>query len=111
MAFGKLDLRVGAARRVDVADQGQDRVVVRGEGELRLATLGELAILRDNASDPLQLSPEEDRLIFLGEVAVLALQLGEPRVLLDPDRVAPGEVEPHLQVADVRGRELRIHRP
>src|SRR5260370_15378941 len=91
-----------------MAEQGQDRVVVRREGELGLAALSELAVLRHDAPDALQLRREQDRLVLFYEVAVLPLQLREARVLLDPHRVAPGEVEPHLQVADVWRRELGV---
>ena len=107
----QLDLRVGAARGVDVADQGQDRVVVGRERELGLAAVGELSVLRNHGADALELRREKERLVVLREVAVLALQLRQPRVGLDPHRVAPGEVEPHLEVADVFARELGIGGP
>ena len=111
VALGQLDLRVGAACRVDVADERQDRVVVRRERELSLAPLRELAVLRDDAADALQLRREKDRLVLFGEVAVLALELGQAGVVLDPHRVAPGEVEPQLEVTDVVVGELGVRRP
>ena len=85
-------------------------MVVGREGELRLAAVGELAILGDDAADALELSREEDRLVLLAEVTVLALQLGKSRIGLDPDGVAPREVEPDLEVAYVIVRELRVRR-
>ena len=106
----QLDLRVGATRGVHVADQRQDRVVIRRKGELGLLALGELAIFGDDAADPLQLRGEQDALVFVGEVAILALQLRQVRIVLDPHRVAPGEVEPNLQVADIGDGELGIDR-
>src|SRR5436190_2158849 len=104
MALGELDLEVGAARRVDVAYQRQDRMVVRRESKLGLPAVGELAVFRDHAPDALELCLEEDPLVLLVEVPVFALELGEAPVVLDPDGIAPRQVEPHLEVADIGGR-------
>ena len=110
MALGELDLGVGAARRVDVAYQRQDRMVVRRESKLGLPAVGELAVFRDHAPDALELCLEEDPLVLLVEVPVFALELGEAPVVLDPDGIAPRQVEPHLEVADIGGRVLRVGR-
>ena len=111
VTLGELDLGVGAARRVDMADQRKDRVVVGREGQLRLTALRHLAVFRDDAADALELRLKEDRLVLVGEVTVLALQLGKAWVGFHPDRVAPREVEPDLEVADVLVRELGVRRP
>ncbi len=111
VVFRQLDLRVGDARRVHVGKERKDRVVVGREGELDLPSVGELAVLGNDLLHHVELSREERLLVRFGEISVLALQLGEPRVRLHPDRVAPGEVEPHLEVANVLGRELRVDRP
>ena len=74
VAMGQLDAGRGSAGRVDVADQGQDRVVVGRRGELDLAGLGHLPVLWDHAPHHLQLGVEENRLVGLGEVAVLGLE-------------------------------------
>src|SRR5437667_12781483 len=106
--FGKLNLRVRAARGVDVTDQRQDRVVIRRESQLCLSAISELAVFRDDAANPLQLRSKQNRLVVFGEVAVLALELGQPWIGLYPHGIAPGEAEPHLEVADVGVSELCI---
>jgi len=93
-----------------VTDQRQDRVVIRRESQLCLSAISELAVFRDDAANPLQLRSKQNRLVVFGEVAVLALELGQAWVLFDPNRIAPREVEPDLEVADVGDGELCIGR-
>ena len=85
-------------------------MVVRRESKLGLPAVGELAVFRDHAPDALELCLEEDPLVLLVEVPVFALELGEAPVVLDPDGIAPRQVEPHLEVADIGGRVLRVGR-
>jgi hypothetical protein len=108
VAVGKLDLRIGGARRVDVGQQREDGVVVRREGQLGLSAVGQLAVFRDDLGHDLHLGLEERFLVGLGEVAIPPLQLGQPGIRLGPGRVAPREVEPDLEVAHVLGGELRL---
>src|SRR5438034_8867929 len=48
VALWKLKLWIGGPRRVDMAQKWKDRVVVRREGELSLAAVGELPIFGDH---------------------------------------------------------------
>ena len=108
----QLDSGRGGAGGVDVADEGQDGVVVGRRRQFDLARLGHLAVLRDHAPQHLQLGGEEDALVGLGELAVLCLQGREAGVAVDPGGVAPGEVGPDLEVADVFCREgVRLRGP
>src|SRR6266550_6132348 len=111
MPLRQLDLGVGAARGVDMADERKDGVVVRREGELRLPTLCKLAVLGDYGADAFELRGKKDRLVVLTEVTVLALQLRQPRVGFNPNGIAPCEVEPDLEVADVLVGELGVWQP
>ena len=94
-----------------MAEERKDGVVVGGERQLRLAALSQLAVLGDDLRHHLVLGLEEGELVLLGEVAVLSLQLREARLIVHPHRIAPGEVEPDLQIADLLGRELSVERP
>src|SRR5438034_6463600 len=107
----QLDMRVGASRGVDVADEWKDGVVVGRKRQLRLPTLRKLAVLGDHAADTLELRGKKDRLVVLREVTVLALQLRESRVRFNPNGIAPREVEPDLEIADVLVGELGIRQP
>jgi len=99
--LGKLDLRIGSAGRVDVDQKWEDRVVVGREGQLGLAAISQLPVLRDDLLHHLHLRLEERFLVRFQVLAVLPLQLREPRIGLGPCRIAPREVEPDLQVPHV----------
>ena len=104
----ELDLGIGGPRRLDVDQERQDRVVVRREGQLGLAAVGQLPILRDDLLHDLHLRLEERLLVRLREIAILPLQLRQPGIGFGPCRVAPREVEPDLQVEHVLVGELRV---
>ena len=108
--LGELDLRVRRARRVDVAQQREDRMVIRREGQLGLPPVGQLPVLRDDLGHDLGLGFEQRLFVPLREVAILPLKLGQARIGIDPYRVAPREVEPDLEVADLLGAELLVER-
>ena len=108
--LGELDLRVRGARRIDMAQQRQDRVVIRREGQFGLPPVGQLPVLRNDLGHDLGLGFEQRLFVPLREVAVLALQVRQARVGIDPYRIAPREVEPDLEVADLLGAELLVER-
>ena len=71
-------------------------MVIGREGQLRLPPLGELAVLGDDPRHHVVLRVEERALVLLAEVAVPSLELRNARIGVDPDGIAPGEVEPDL---------------
>ena len=89
------------ARDADVGDQRQDRVVGRAGDQLRLAALLDFAVSRQDLAHQLELRAEDRLLVSLGIVAALAHQLADDGIALDHLRTDPGEVEPHLQVAQL----------
>ncbi len=79
-----------------------------GEGrhrDLDLAAVLQFAVDGDHLVHQPQMLVEHDLLIFLGKALSLLGQSGQRR-FGQPCGVGPGQVEQHLQVAEVVGREV-----
>ncbi len=88
-----------------VPQQRQDRVVEGGRGEFDLPARGELLVNRNHALQDFLLLVEEPGLFAFGVAAALRAELAQFAVLIEGQLVNPGEVAPHLQVANVAGRK------
>ena len=84
-----------------VEQERQDRVEIGRRGQFDLARLGEPAVQRQDLPQDLQVLVEHALLFRLREVAALGEQFAQGRILLEGERVDPGEVEPDLQVPEV----------
>ena len=107
----KADLGYGGPGGLQVDQQRQDRVVVGREGELDLPSAGQLGVLGYHPPDQAELGFEEHLLVLLREALVFGLELGQAGVAVDPSGVDPGQVGPHLEVADVLLQEGLILGP
>ena len=96
----QLDSGQGFPGGVDVAQQGQDGVVVRGRRYLDLAAGAGLLVQREDFLQELPLDLQQLPLVLLGEVPALPDERLDLRLRLEVV-AAPGEVEPDLEVAQV----------
>jgi len=76
-------------------------MVERRRGQLDLPALGKLAVQRHHLPQNLDVPVKQELLVILGEIAALDLQFLQLGVALEGERVDPGEVEQHLQIAQV----------
>ncbi len=109
------DAGEGAARGVGVAEEREDRVVVRGRRELDLAALGEPPPARDDLAHDPPLGGEDVLDVLPGVAAPLRGEGAEPLVVGEGAEAHPGEVEVELQVrqllvAERRGDAREVHR-
>jgi hypothetical protein len=71
-----------------------------------LPALGRVAVLGDDAAQQFELDGAERRLVLFGETAAPGDERPDPFVTFEVIRIDPGKLVPHLQVAQVFGREV-----
>ena len=98
---GEIHVGHRLARQPLVEEQGEDRVVERRRGQLDLATLGEFPVERDDLGEQARCLSSSQCFSSSVVPPALAPELGEFRVVLEEQRVHPGQVGPDLKVADV----------
>jgi hypothetical protein len=86
-------------------------VIERRGRDLDLAPRRRRPIFRDHLVQQLELDRAQQPLVLLGEVAALGDQTAHARVLVEIERIEPGELLPHLQVAQVVAAEPARRRP
>ena len=90
---------------VGIAEQRQDGMVVRRGGNFDLAGSGEPGVLRQHAADNLALLFAHAALVIQGEIAAALDPLAHLRVIGLKLFVEPGELRPHLHIAQFLGAE------
>ena len=76
-------------------------MIKRRRGQLDLAALGQAAVQRHDFAQDFQVLGQQDILVVFRVVAALVAQFPQGVVALEGQRVDPGQVEPHLQIAQV----------
>jgi hypothetical protein len=90
---------------VGVAQQRQDRVIVRRCGDFDLPGSGHLAIDRDHLAQDLQLFASHQPLVVERVIEAFGEQLGNLRIAGAELLVEPDQLRDHLQVAEILRRE------
>src|SRR5687767_6971551 len=97
---------MGSKINVRIAQQREDWMVKGGRRELDLSTIGRGTVLRNDPPQQLKLNAAKRGLVMLGEAAPLLDERLNARIL-EIERIDPRQLVPHLQVAQVVGREMR----
>src|SRR5262245_58616454 len=97
---------MGSQVDIRVAQQRENGVIKRRGREFNLPTLPCLAVFRNDASQQLELYGAKRRLVLFGKAATLRNERPDSVVAIEVVRIDPGELVPHLQVAQVFGREV-----
>ena len=96
---------------VRVAQQRQNRVIERRRRDLDLAAGRRRPVFGNDHVQQLELDRAQQPLVVFGEVAALGDQAAHARVLLEIERIEPGELLPDLQVAQIVAGESARRRP
>ena len=99
-------VRVRAQEHVAIAEQRQNGMVEGGRRELYLTAGRRGGVLRNHLAQDLEFDLTQDGLVLFLEVAPLLNEPAHARIGLEVKRIHPGELVPHLQVADVADGEL-----
>ncbi len=92
---------VGPQIHVGIAQQRQDRVVIRRRGELDLPPGRGVAVFGDNRVQQLQLDRPQERFVLFAEVLSLGDEVAHARVVMLVLGIDPGQFLPHLQVTEI----------
>ena len=96
---------------VGVTQQRQNRVVERRRGHLDLAADDTVAVFRNHSVQQLEFDGPKQLFVVLGKPAVLGHQPANPRIPVQIKRVHPGQLVPHLQVAEIVDGERQSASP
>src|SRR5213592_4060796 len=103
-------LRQGQAWRgnrasVGIADQGQNRVLKRGGGNLDPALLRGIGVCGENFADQVTLALDHELLVLERIAAGLTNKFGNFR-LLQEELIEPCDLREHLQISKVLGLKI-----
>ncbi len=103
---GEWEIRSGAAGKVGIDDERQDRMKEGGRRQLDLLPLHQSSIERNNVLHGHELERQHLLFLFFREASVFLAQRSQAGITTDGAVAEPGEVVPRLQIKKVLRRKL-----